>query len=238
MAYAASKNSFASETSLKGYFNFLSRRKIDPQSVLRTYQDVRAPVLVDYLSDGKGFASFLRVYDRLAQEQKVGPIGQSFSVAAYKFAFRDGPMALSVPSIANDNDDTPRTYTVDITSGLAGIVMNAMSGYAGCPAPQRDGKIVEDERGRFMPYYPLTDSYKGDWQKYTPPKAGLRLAPADSGSVRAIKEAIGVAVSTYLHNPEQHRKLADAAAVKAEQQAPRLRGGPVRWNPACVGFHG
>lgn len=221
----------ASPQALGRYFNFLSRRHLDPGSVRQAYAAAGAPVLVDFVAKGNGFATFLRIYNDMAEQQGVdGPAAGGFDIQAFKMAYAAGQVTLEIDPVRGDAG-TARRFNVAVTSGLKGSLMNRLAGYSGYAAAN-DQSARRLDAGRFMPYYPVADAYRKDCylKDYAPPVNGLRAAMPDHERRTEIKALIRAAVAEKLAAPESHRALADAAAAHIEKNGPRpAEGQPARW---------
>ena len=230
----------ASPAALSGYFNYLARRGVDPRNVLHTQAtDETAagpPVLVDYAARGKGMATFLQLYDGLAARQGVAGLADGFAVCAYKMAFRDGPLRWEYPAL---DGAARRGVDVTLVNGAPGLLMNMISGYQGCPQNRGDRDAAAQEKGRFMPYYPVCDSYNPEshWRGTPAPVPGLRPAGGEAAAVRSAKVAIREAVRLYHKDPEIHARRAAAGAARLEAGAPPLARAGI-WTPVVRGYHG
>lgn len=248
-----------SRGALSGYFNFLTRRRLDPARLLQEAGGVK-PVLVDYMAHGKGYASFLRVYDQLAEAQGCAGVRTGFDVVAYKMHFRDGTQKLSLPPVAPalraepdrgdtqngpaaraDTDRDERIYNVNVTSGTHAMVLNILSGGQGMPARDDDYARRQDA-GRVMPYYSLIDGFRNmAWARnYPAPEARMRTATPDRAAVTAIKEILAEAVRQSRGSPAEQEARCERAALAlhaVERATPAPRGGDMRWVPVYRAYH-
>jgi hypothetical protein len=236
--YHENANKEASPQALGKYFNFLSRRHLDPQSVRQTYAADGAPVLVDFVAKGNGFATFLRLYNDLAEKQGTkGPAAGGFDIHAFKMAYADGPVTLAIDPVRHTSG-TVQEFNVAVTTGLKGSLMNRLAGFSGYAAAN-DQSARRLDAGRFMPYYPVADAYRKDsyTRDYPPPVNGLRVAMPDHERRVEIKSLIRAAVAQTLAAPDEHKNLSTAAAGHIDRNAPRqAEGQPARWT-FSRGYH-
>lgn len=238
--YQENTHKEASPQALNKYFNFLSRRHLDPQFVRQAYADGGAPVLVDFVAKGCGFATFLRLYNDLAEKQGVpGPAANGFDIHAFKMAYAEGPVTLEVAAPRNTNG-TARRFNLTVTSGLNATLMNRLAGYSGYAAAS-DQSARRLDAGRFMPYYPVADAYRKDsylsLRDYAPPVSGLRAAMPDHERRVEIKSLIRATVAQMLATPDEHNTLSTAAGSHIGRNAPRAaEGQPPRWT-FTRGYH-
>jgi hypothetical protein len=152
-------------------------------------------------------------------------------------AFREGPLRWEYPAL--DGAGPVRGAAVTVVNGAAGLLMNMMSGYQGCPQSRHDAAAAQQEKGRFMPYYPVCDSYNPEshWGRSPAPTAGLRAAHGDSAAVREIRAAVRAAVRMYRDDPDTHEQRARAGAERLESGAPPLARAGI-WTPVVRGYHG
>jgi hypothetical protein len=200
--YNESQHKQATAQSLSGYFNFLTRHRLDPLHIQKTYAQDGAPVLVDFSKTGEGFASFLRVFDDFAERQGATPIEQGgFGVHVYKMGYEDGAAKLEIAPLRG-HDHGARTVECAITSGVAGDFMNLVAGVSGY-TQQRSDTEKKMEAGRFLPYYALADQYREDGHcaGYAPPANGLRTADANHQNTQRIKELIRDTVAQRMERP-------------------------------------
>lgn len=228
----------ASPAAIDRYFNFLSRRHLDPQSVRAAHDGAGAPVLVDFMAKGNGFATFLRLYNDLADKQAVpGPAAGGFDIHAFKLAYTDGPVTLAVDPVRNAGGMT-KEFNVTVKSGTPGSLMNRLAGYSGYAAAN-DQSARRLDAGRFMPYYPVADTYRQDsyCKDYPPPTNGLRSAMPDHERRVEIKTLIKAAVAACVAAPEAHATKLANAATDIENNAPRQADKqPARWT-FTRGYH-
>ena len=228
----------ASPQAISKYFSFLSRRHVDPQSVQQAYDGPGAPVLVDFVAKGNGFATFLRLYNDLAEQQGAkAPADGGFDIHAFKLAYAEGPVTLAVDPIKNTTG-TARNFNVAVTSGLKGSVMNRLAGYSGYAAAN-DQSARRLDAGRFMPYYPVADAYRKDGyaRDYPPPTNGLRAAMPDHERRTEIKTLIRAAVTLKLSTPDAHEALSATASAHIQRNGPQqAEGQPARWT-FSRGYH-
>lgn len=230
----------ASDKALQTYFNYLSRRGVDPLQMQNRYGADNKPVFIDFLFKGKGLVSFLHAYDRMARAQ--GLAGLTGDVHTYKLAMPEGAYEFALPAGAPDQDKSGSNklcVPFNLTSGTAAVLLNELSGASGLPAAWELEGAHSREGNRFMPYYTVTDGYTDSplYKNATPPPSGLRRAPANGATVRAIKAAIRDAVAHAVADPAAHQALAQQGHQDLLLQAPRAVNPETRWMPMFRGYH-
>lgn len=225
----------ASPVALGSYFNFLSRHGVDPRTISARHGAAGAPVLVDYARKAEGLATFLRLFNDLADAQGVrGPAAGGFDTHIYKMWYDQDRAVLDIGPVPGGANTAPCRISCAVATGVAGDFMNMMAGQRGYDSSEKDAS-------RFVPSYPLADGYNpaSYARNYPAPVNGLRCAPSYPDMRRVLKESIAMAVTLRSADPAAHAARAQAAGEEIHNGSPTARMLPPRqtWTFMNRGYH-